>query len=363
MRARSGEILGKLVIVLLFLLAVLIVVAIVFVKTLTKEKPTPAEPRAATPVAASTSAPPVGVAIARIKQRGELLVGMDTGEPPWTGTPPMFFPNEKGDPDGFDYQVAVRIANDLGVKVKLVHGKYADLPGMLTGGQAIDLVISGYAASPEPGIAWSHDYLEYGLCLVVPSQSKVKSVADLFGKPVGIFDDDAAAEEVQRLVKGYTEMVRLQDGYWDQLLQGRFAGFIYDYPYAVAEINNFYKMNPHRKGALRIAQYNLSESSYVVGVREADADLLAAVNATLDAFRESPAYTATVKAYLSGGIAVDAPLAAGTKTYTVKAGDTLSLIAGREMGSPTKWEELWKLNKARFPNPHLIEVGDKVVLP
>ena len=371
MRNRSGQIVGKLIIILLFLLAVFAILAVVVVKTLggDKEKDIPekAIPEQATPLPKEATVPrkaaASGAAIDRIKSRGELLVGMDTGEPPWTGTPPMFFPNQKGDPDGFDYRVAVQVADALGVKVKLVHGKYADLPGMLTGGTSIDLVISGYSPYEEPGIAWSNSYLEYGLCLVVPATSKVKSTKDLWGKSIGIFDDDAAAEEVQKLVKGYTDLVRLQDGYWDQLLQGKFVGFIYDYPYAVAEINAFYKQNPHRKGALRIAQYNLSDSTYAVGARAADADLLAVVNTAIQAFREGTAYGDAIKQYLSGGLAVEAPTVAGQKVYVVKAGDTLSLIAGRELGSATRWDELWKLNKERFPNPHLIEVGDKVVMP
>ena len=48
---------------------------------------------------------------------------------------------------------------------------------------------------------------QFGLCLVVPAKSKVKTTQDLFGKAIGIFDDDAAAEDVQKLVKGYTKMM------------------------------------------------------------------------------------------------------------------------------------------------------------
>jgi len=368
MRSRSGQAVGKLILVLLFLLAVLIVVAVVFVKAITS-KPKVTEPVTTSAPAANASvtpapaaAPVVAGGIKAIQKAGEIKVGMDTGEPPWTGTPPMYFPNEKGDADGFDYMVASQIATSLGVKVRVVHGKYAELPGMLTSG-AVDLIISGYSPSSEPGIAWSNAYLEYGLCLIVSKDSPVKSTNDLFGKAVGIFDDDAAAAEVQKLVKGYSELVRLQDGYWDQLLNGKFAGFIYDYPYTIAEINAFYKANPHRAGSLRIVQYNLSDSTYAVGVRTSDADLLGQVNTTLQAFRASDAYGAAIKKYLSGGLAVQAPTKAGQKVYKVKAGDTLSIIAQQQLGGSDKWQDLWKLNKDRFPNPHLIEVGDTVLLP
>jgi ABC-type amino acid transport substrate-binding protein len=311
------------------------------------------------------AAPAAGAAVERIRRSGALRVVMDTGEPPWTGTPPMYVKNADGLDAGFDIEVARVIATSLGVAdVKVVHARYSELADALRDpSDRADLLISGYSPVPTDGVTWSSPYLEYGLCLVVPARSTVRSTADLFGQPVGIFDDDAAAEEVGKLVKGYTELVRLEDGYWDQLLSGRFAGFIYDYPYAVAEINRFYAQNPHRKGAFRIAQYNLSASTYAVGVRQADADLVGAVNAALTAWMDSPAYEAAIRAWLSSGLAAAEPADKGRKSVKVAPGDTLSRIAARYLGSAERWKEIWASNKDRFPNPHLIEVGDIVVLP
>ncbi|MEQ1506476.1 MAG: transporter substrate-binding domain-containing protein [Myxococcota bacterium] len=287
---------------------------------------------------------------------------MDTGEPPWTGTPPMYFPNAAGGPDGFDVAVANQIARRLGVEPKLVHAKYSELEGLLADPAGkVDLVISGYAPTDAAGIVWSAPYLEYGLCLIVPARSKVNTTADLFGKRVGIFDDDAAAEEVGKLVKGYTALVRMEDGYWDALLSGKFDGFLYDYPYAAAEIARYVVQNPSKAGSLRIAQYNLTDSSYAVGIRAEDADLVAVVNAAIADWRGTEAYADAIRTYLKGGEAVAAP--AGGRTVTVAAGDTLSLIAERELGSVDQWPALWEKNRDRFPNPHLIDVGDEVVLP
>ncbi len=304
-------------------------------------------------------------AVARIRAAGVLRVAMDTGEPPWTGTPPMYSKDAAGKDTGFDVEVARVIAAALGVsEVQVVHARYSELPALLADpANRADLLISGYSPTETPDLVWSDSYLDYGLCLVVPAQSKVKSTKDLFGQAVGIFDDDAAADDVATLVQGYTELVRLEDGYWDQLLAGRFAGFIYDYPYAVAEINRFYAQNPHRKGAFRIAQYNLSESFYAVGLRSTDAALLPIVDAAVGAWQESPAYGEALRAWLSSGLAADAPADSTKKTVKVAAGDSLSKIAARELGSASKWTELWAVNKDRFPNPHLIEVGDLVLIP
>ncbi|MCA9489962.1 MAG: transporter substrate-binding domain-containing protein [Myxococcales bacterium] len=304
-------------------------------------------------------------ALKRIQDRGVLLVAMDSGEPPFTGTPPMYVPSETGDPDGFDTALARQIAVAAGVSdIKVVHAKYSGLEDLLLDPTPkVDVLISGYVPTDTDGIAWSESYLEFGLCLVVPAKSKVRTVADLFGQPIGIFDDDAAAEEVGRLVKGYTEMVRLEDGYWDQLASGRFAGFLYDYPYAAAEIEAWYVQNPSRAGSLRIAQYNLTDSTYNVGVRAGEQDLLGVVNQAVKSWRDSDAYGEAVKRWLKGGKAVEATVPAGKRVVKVEKGDTLSLIAKRELGSVDRWPDLWDLNRERFPNPHLIDVGDEVVLP
>ena len=367
----SGSAALKGCILLVFLGAVVAIMGFAAFTLLVRATPADRAPAVAVapdadPQGANAKVPPDGggPALTRIRSRGVLLIGMDTGEPPFTGTPPMYSPSDSGAPDGFDSALARKIAERVGVAdIKVVHAKYSGLEALLLDATPkVDLVASGYVPTDTEGIAWSKPYLEFGLALVVPSKSKVKTTQDLYGKKIGIFDDDAVAEEVGKLVKGYTGLVRLEDGYWDQLVDGKFDGFLYDYPYAAAEIRGWYQQNPSRKGSLRIAQYNLTDSTYAVGVREGDADLLAAVNAAIAEWRASPAYGQAIKTWLRGGEAVDAPKGEG-RVVVVQAGDTLSLIAQRELGSADRWPEVWDKNSSRFPNPHLVDVGDEVVLP
>jgi ABC-type amino acid transport substrate-binding protein len=363
-----GSVAGRGCLLLMFLAAMFAVVAVAAILLLRASPPRAGDVRFAAPAApgapAVDAARPaaVGPAVERIRSRGVLRVGMDTGEPPFTGTPPMYFPNARGEPDGFDVALARRIATAAGAgDLKVVHAKYSGLEDLVRSADDVDLVISGYSATDTAGIAFSEPYLEYGLCLVVPARSRVRTVADLFGKRIGIFDDDAAAEDVSRLVKGFTDLVRLEDGYWDQLAEGRFDAFLYDYPYTVAELNQWYTENPSRQGSLRIAQYNLTDSSYVAMLRAEDADLLALVNQTIREWRDSPDYARAVKQHLKGGLAVEPPK--GARVHTVRKGETLSSIAAAELGAVERWPELWARNRDRFPNPHLIEVGDEVALP
>ncbi len=359
---------AKIIVILLVLAFVVSVAGGVLVLGIytadTAQKPAAAKAAAASPVKALPSS--AGEGIARIKARNELVVAMDTGTPPWAGSPPTYFLNPKGEPDGFDYVVARHIADAVGVsKIRLVHVGYDDLSGALQADPDLDLFIAGYTPDGSEGIGFSDPYLEYGLCLVVPTRSKIQTTSDLWGKKIAIYPDDAAEAQVARLVKGYTELVRLADGYWDLLLNGKIDAYLYDLPYAVAEIEVFYKQNPHHRGALRIAQYNLTDSTYSVGVREGDPELLKVTNEAIAAFRASPDYAIALKTYLAGAPTVDAaePTGAEGERHVVAAGETLSTIAATRLGSAGRWKDIWDLNKSRIGNPNLVEVGDELLLP
>ena len=49
--------------------------------------------------------------------------------------------------------------------------------------------------------------------------------------------------------------------------------------------------------------------------------------------------------------------------YTVKAGDTLSKIAGEVYGSTQKWEKIFQANAATVKNPNYIFIGQKLTIP
>ncbi len=76
-----------------------------------------------------------------------------------------------------------------------------------------------------------------------------------------------------------------------------------------------------------------------------------------------------VRAKLSGKAAEkpevkpEAPAKPSAKTYTVKAGDCLWKISQKVLGDKTRYLEIYKLNKDKLKNPHLIYVGQVLVLP
>ena len=100
-----------------------------------------------------------------------------------------------------------------------------------------------------------------------------------------------------------------------------------------------------------------------MGVPAGNLDLLDAVNTAIKKITEAPDFDELVKRFFKSEQLQVQALPAGTKTYQVKPGDTLSGIAAAHLGSASAWPRLWELNKSRVANPHLIEVGFQLQMP
>lgn len=64
---------------------------------------------------------------------------------------------------------------------------------------------------------------------------------------------------------------------------------------------------------------------------------------------------------VTGGGAAAAPKAA--KTYTVKAGDTLSRIAKEHLGDANAYMRIFELNRDQLNDPNMIKPGQVLKLP
>lgn len=64
---------------------------------------------------------------------------------------------------------------------------------------------------------------------------------------------------------------------------------------------------------------------------------------------------------VSSGGSTTAPV--GGKTYTVKAGDSLSKIAKQFYGDANKWKKIHAANADKIPNPDLIHPGLQLTIP
>ena len=55
--------------------------------------------------------------------------------------------------------------------------------------------------------------------------------------------------------------------------------------------------------------------------------------------------------------------AAGTQSYTVQSGDSLSKIAKHFYGDAAQWKKIHEANRDTVPNPDLIHPGQQLTIP
>jgi ABC-type amino acid transport substrate-binding protein len=316
--------------------------------------PTPSDPSASGGGAGSgaTGGERKGV-LASIRQTGVLRVGMEED------APPLHFLNDRKQEDGFDFRLAGIISEALGAKrIQVVEADYEDLPDKLRDGE-IDIIMAGYVPDPSiQGIVWSNGYLEFGLCLIVheSNTSRYRSIKDLAGKRIAIYDDPAAERWVQQNIPGARiSKFSGDDGWFEAVERDQADALIYDYPFVAEEI----KEHPRTV----IVQYNLNESKYAVGIPAGNYDLVYEVNQAIERFRATPQYANLMREYLSSSSEVFTRPVAGRKTYTVKSGDTLSGIAQAQLGDLNRWREIWDLNRDRVANANLIYPRLVLIMP
>jgi len=310
------------------------------------EGPAPASTPAASstaPSAAPAAAERKGV-LASVRQTGVLRVGMEPD------APPMRFINARKQDDGFDFRLAGLIADGLGARrVQVVEADYEELPDRLRAGD-IDIIMGGYVPDPSvEGVVWSNGYLDFGLCLIVSEgmAATYRTSRDLAGKRVAIYDDPAAERWVQQNIPGARiSKFSGDDGWFEAVERDQADALIYDYPFAAEEI----KAHPRTT----IVQYNLNQSKYAVGIPAGNFDLVYEVNQVIDRVRATPQYTDLMREYLTTVSDVFTRPVEGRKTYTVKAGDTLSKIAQAQLNDSNRWREIWNLNTSRVANENLI---------
>jgi polar amino acid transport system substrate-binding protein len=296
------------------------------------------------PAPEAPAAPERQGVLANIRQTGALRVGMEPE------APPLHFINNRKQEDGFDFRLAAIIAEGLGAKrVQVVEADYEDLPDSLRAGE-IDAIMAGYVPDPSiEGVVWSNGYLDFGLCLIVREgmEATYRSVKDLAGKRIAIYDDPAAERWVQQNIpNARISKFSGDDGWFEAVERDQADALIYDYPFAAEEI----KEHPRTV----IVQYNLNQSRYAVGVPAGNYDLVYEINGAIDRFKATPAYADLMREYLSSSSEVFMKPVAGRRTYTVRAGDTLSRIAGTELKDINRWREIWDLNRDRVANENLI---------
>jgi polar amino acid transport system substrate-binding protein len=127
------------------------------------------------PWAGGASAPPAG-RLQRILESGELRVGLSAD------LPPLNMKNKQGEIIGFEVDLVQALARAMGLEVRFVERRFADLIPTLEKGE-VDLVISGMTITPERNarVAFAGPYFVSGTSVVTKSKeiANVESTARL----------------------------------------------------------------------------------------------------------------------------------------------------------------------------------------
>ncbi len=237
---------------------------------------TPGDSSKSSSTAASSTTAAVDQSWDKIKEKGELVLGLDES------FPPMGFRDEDNNIVGYDIDLAKEVASRLGVKLILQPINWDSKDQELKTGN-IDCIWNGFSINEErkQNILFSDPYMKNNQVVVVTADSKFKTLADLKGKSVSLQATSSAADAVEKntdFKNSLKDVVELKDNTLClmDLKTGNTDGVVMDEIVARYQI----KMNSEK---YRILDESLAAEEYGVGFRKGDLQLMTQVNDTLKA--------------------------------------------------------------------------------
>ncbi len=287
-----------------------------------------------------------------------------------------FFGEAGGNAHGFNVEFARLLFSDASfasrtgapivVDTSREVATYADVPrqlGVVDAGRnhTVDIAMDGltFPDNTPAGVVYSLPYVDdFGYALIVAQGSPIHSANDLAGKTVGILAGDPDVKAFVTRQFPDTRFVEVNDADANFIANSvdgrRVDAFIYDYPFAVSSIKG---TDLH----FAVTKLEGSDLAYKIGVRAEDQDLLVYLNAAIAKTKNSPAYLALLRKYFASTQVETVAARTGERSYTVRPGDTLNLVASSQLGSGARYREIQRRNN--LANPNLILVGQVLVIP
>lgn len=148
-------------------------------------------------IIAATSIPATAGMLDKIRQRGEIRIGVSLGGEP------IGFRDDQNNPVGYDVDVAKALAKAIGVKPVFTDVSGDARISMLVSGQ-LDVVVANTTATLEraKSIDFSIPYNRAGLRIIVWKNSGIKTLKDLSGKSIVVGRGTTGAEFIKKAVPG-----------------------------------------------------------------------------------------------------------------------------------------------------------------
>jgi His/Glu/Gln/Arg/opine family amino acid ABC transporter permease subunit len=210
----------------------------------------------------------------KIKANGYITMGTSADFPPFESL-------KDGKIVGIDVEIAEKIAEKLGVKLKISDVSFSSLIFELKSG-SVDFIASGWSYTDEraQNVDFSENYFTASQEIVIKIDGPIKKPEDLTGKKVGVQLGNTGDTYCTEL--GNMEVVRF-DKYTDAiaaLLNGNIDAMVMD---------DFAAKQVVRKNSDHICKLseNLTEESYGIAIKKGDTELLEIINATLAEIKQN----------------------------------------------------------------------------
>ena len=203
-------------------------------------------------------------------EEGKLLMGSDTTYPPFESI------GDNGDPEGFDIDIAIELADRLGLELEVVTTAWEGIiPGLKT--DKYDILMSAMTITDErqAEIDFSDPYIDSNQSIAVKKgTTDITSEEDLVGKVVGVQVDTTGqftAEEIAGIkeIRKYDTILLA----FQELELGRIDAIMNDYP-----VNAYLSK---MRGQTEVVATVTTDEQYGIGVKKGNDQLLEAINEAL----------------------------------------------------------------------------------
>lgn len=263
-----------------------------------------------------------------VRAKGRFVVAADPAAPP-------FLSGSEGSYEGFEYALMAAIADAAGASLEIRPTPYDQLLDVVAAG-AVDAAIGQLPPEPHDRVVYTRSYLQYNLCLTVKPESEVRSLSDLRGRTIGMYDDQTAEVLVNSaLDHHWTEKTYGDYGYFRDLARGRIDAMVYDCPLTRYELQ--------KEGAkLAIVDARLGVATYSIAVSADRAPLRTDIDRVLGELGGNGLLQQLSARWLGETPAEDAPVA---RIAVVRGGETLDGVAARALGDSSRAAELLEWNR------------------
>ncbi len=192
---------------------------------------------------------------------------------------------------GIDIEISQKIAEKLGVELKINNTSFDSLPLELEKDKC-DFVAAGMTIDPKKNIDFTNPYFDASQAIIVTVDSDIKSADDLAGKRIGVqlgttgdtyCTENIEGAQMSRMNKGMDAVADLIKGNLDAVV-------IDDYP-----ANKLVEKNSDK---VKVLDEALTVEQYGLAVKKGNTDLLNLLNDVLKELQDSGDLDAIVDKYI-----------------------------------------------------------------